>query len=263
MTQDPARAIAIDPSTDAIGGPVAKVARRRLSDQVAEALKDRLIAGRLPTGSPLPTEMELAREYGVSRTVVREAGRILVEWGLVDIRPGRGMVVADFDGSTLARQYEFMVSLTGGGFAQLMELRLVLETGIARLAALRRSDADVRRIRTSVAAFADRTIDPAAQLEADLEFHVAVAAATKNPFFAPAVQPINTFLRRTYASSGGYGGTTGRTLEEHAAIADAIAAGRPDHAARAMEAHLLRVRDDSPALADGGPDEPTGAPRAR
>jgi DNA-binding FadR family transcriptional regulator len=108
-----------------------KVARRRLSDQVAEALKDRLLAGRLPTGSPLPTEMELAQHYGVSRTVVREAGRILLEWGLVDIRPGRGMVVADYNGSTLARQYELMVALNAGSFAQLMEMRLALEVAIA------------------------------------------------------------------------------------------------------------------------------------
>lgn len=239
-------------------GDAGMVGRRRLSDQVATALKDRIVAARLPTGSQLPTEMELAQEYGVSRTVVREANRILLEWGLVDIRPGRGMIVADYDGSTLARQYELMVEMTPGGFSQLMEMRLTLEVAIARHAALRRTESDIARIRASVADLGSEAVERGARLEADLGFHLAVAHATQNPFYPPAIDPVNSVLLRTYSSSRGYGDALRQTIEEHRAIADAIAVGDADAAAGAMTSHLLRVRDDGAVLADTHPSDAPG-----
>src|SRR5882757_8773583 len=107
--------------------------RHRLSEDVAEAIKNGLIADGLRTGD-------------------REAGRILVERGLVDIRPGRGMVVAEFDGTSLARQYRLLLELKRGSFRQLMEMRLALEVGMTEHAAARHTDADDRRIRASLAA---------------------------------------------------------------------------------------------------------------
>lgn len=242
----------------AAAGEAGKVGRRRLSDQVATALKDRIVSARLPTSSQLPTELELAREFGVSRTVIREANRILLEWGLVDIRPGRGMTVAGYDGATLARQYELMVEMTPGGFSQLMEMRLTLEVAIARHAAQRRTEEDIARIRTSVADLGSETAGHGDRLEADLGFHLAVAHATQNPFFPPAIDPVNSVLHRTYSSSRGYGDALRETIKEHRAIADAIALGDADAAAHAMGFHLLRVRDDSAVLADTLPSETPG-----
>ncbi len=234
------------------------VGRRRLSDQVATALKDRIVNARLATGSPLPTEMELAQEYGVSRTVIREANRILLEWGLVDIRPGRGMIVADYDGSTLARQYELMVEMTPGGFSQLMEMRLTLEVAIVRHAAVRRTTENIERILASVADLELETAKYDARLKADLGFHLAVAHATQNPFYPPTIDPVNSVLHRTYSSSRGYGDALRQTIAEHRTIADAVVLGDPDAAAAAMSSHLLRVRDDSAVLADALPSDAPG-----
>ena len=237
--------------------------RHRLSEDVAEAIKDGLIADGLRAGDRLPTEPELARLYDVSRTVVREAGRILVERGLVDIRPGRGMVVAEFDGTSLARQYRLLLELKQGSFRQLMEMRLALEVGMTEHAAARHTPADDRRIRAALAAFASAGADQLAALEADLEFHAAVAAAAHNPFFGHAVNPINDYLRQTYRASLGYLAARAHTRAEHTAIAEAIFAGDPVAAGRAAHRHLDRILASADDLAPGDPgNPPPGQPDA-
>lgn len=240
----------------AMRGSGTQVQRTRLSDQVADALKDRLLAASLPAGTRLPTEAELVEEFGVSRTVVREAGRILVEWGLVDIRPGRGMVVADFDGSSLARQYELMVSLNPGSFADLMELRQAVEVTVARLAAQRRTEGDIARLREALRVFESPTSEESEQIAADMQFHHALAVATQNPFFVRASGPINASLERTYQSSLGYEEAVAHTIDEHRAIADAVFDGDADAAAGAMRDHLDRVADHSEELARPDDSDP-------
>lgn len=232
--------------------------RHRLSEDVAESIKDGLVRDGLRAGDRLPTEPELARLYDVSRTVVREAGRILVERGLVDIRPGRGMVVAEFDGTSLARQYRLLLELKHGSFRQLMEMRLALEVGMAEHAATRHTTDDDRRIRAALAAFAVAGDDQPAALEADLEFHAAVAAAAHNPFFGHAVNPINDYLRQTYRASLGYLAAREHTRTEHTAIAEAIFAGDREAAGRAARRHLERILDAADDLApdDLAPEAP-------
>jgi len=227
--------------------------RHRLSEDVAEAIENGLIADGPRAGDRLPTEPELARRYGVSRTVVREAGRILVERGLVDIRPGRGMVVAEFDGTSLARQYRLLLALKQGSFRQLMELRLALEVGMTEHAAARHTSADDRRIRAALAAFASAGADQLAALEADLEFHAAVAAAADNPFFGHAVNPINDYLRHTYRASLGYLAAWEHTRAEHTAIAEAIFAGDREAAGRAARRHLERIVESADELTPSVP----------
>ena len=215
--------------------------RQRLSEDVAEQITRYVIAEGLKPGDRLPTEPELVELYEVSRTVVREAGRLLVERGLVDIRPGRGMVVADFDGSSLARQYGLLLELKQGSFRQLMEMRLVLEVGVAAYAAQRRTAQDLARIRAAVDLFAASREDHATSLEADLEFHTAIAHASHNPFFSHVVVPVNDHLRRAYRPSLGYESARSLTLDEHEQIARAIEDGDADRAGELMRGHLGRI----------------------
>jgi GntR family transcriptional repressor for pyruvate dehydrogenase complex len=227
--------------------------RQRMSEDVAEQITRYLIAEDLEPGNRLPTEPELVDLYGVSRTVVREAGRLLVERGLVDIRPGRGMVVADFDGSSLARQYGLLLELKQGSFRQLMEMRLVLEVGVAEYAARRRTSEDLARMRAALDLFASSRQNHTASLEADLAFHTAIAHASHNPFFSHVVVPVNDYLRRAYRSSLGYESARPRTLHEHEEIARAIADSDPDRAADQMKSHLARILAGSDELV-GDPD---------
>ncbi len=224
------------------GGPIrGRTLRRRLSEDVAERITSYVVSQHLEPGDRLPTEPELVDLYDVSRTVVREAGRLLVERGLVDIRPGRGMVVAAFDGTSISRQWQIMLAREQGSFHQLMEMRLALEVSMTGLAAARRIDADLSAIRASLEAFASAGNDHRASLDADLEFHSAVAVAAHNPFFRHVIDPINDYLRQAYQPSLGYESARDQTATEHERIAMAITEADVDGASAAARHHLTRV----------------------
>lgn len=213
--------------------------RQRLSDGIAAALQDDIL--RMQVGERLPTEAELSSRFGVSRTVVREATRLLVQRGLVTVKPGRGMAVAPVDGSVIAEQYGLLLRLSEGSFEQLMELRLVLEVEMAALAAARRTPQDVADMRD----LNDRlhTADPTSRsfLDADLSFHEKIAEASGNPFFPLVMRPVNDFLGDSYSAGTGYPSEADHTVTEHLEIANAIEAGDPARARFAAENHLRRI----------------------
>jgi DNA-binding FadR family transcriptional regulator len=220
---------------------VSTAPRPRLSEQVADALQAEILSAPLVPGRRLPSEPELAERFDVSRTVVREAAKLLMQRGLVTVSPGRGMTVARFDGGLIAEQYALLLQLSDGTFDQLLELRLVLEVEMSGLAAARRSEDDVAAMRSAnsrLVAAGDSRLD---FLEADLAFHGLVAAATRNPFFGLLLKPINGFLHEAYSHGAGYPSEARGTLHEHAEIADAIAASDPGRARYAMEQHLRRI----------------------
>lgn len=218
-----------------------RMSRNRLSVQVAERIKDQVIADGLKPGDRLPTEPELMKRFDVGRSVIREAGRVLDERGLVDIRPGRGMTVAEFDGASLSRQYGLMLELNQGSFQQLMEVRLVLEVGMTALAAENHAIEDGVRIQVALDAFSEAGGDHQRALEWDLKFHEAVAMASGNVFFVNLVNPINQNLRKVYQSSMGYEAAQHQTLDEHRAIAKAVLEGDGAKARDASFRHLTRI----------------------
>lgn len=224
------------------------VPRRRLSEHVAMAIQDHIIETRRRAGDQLPSEPELEEQFGVSRTVIREASRLLVDRGLVTISPGRGMVVADFDGATMARQIGLMLAMDYARFEHLIEMRLVLEVGMTQYAALRRTDADLVAIEAALVAFAEPGLPHDRAIEADLEFHAAVAAASHNPFFEAIVNPMNDYLRSKYRPSVGYTKARERTLSEHTAIAEAIREGTVVEAGKCARDHLKRILHDQDTL---------------
>jgi GntR family transcriptional repressor for pyruvate dehydrogenase complex len=213
--------------------------KQRLSDAIVAALEEDIVG--LPVGSRLPTEAELAERFDVSRTVIREATRLLVQRGLVTVKPGRGMTVAEVDGRLIAEQYGLLLRLSEGNFEQLMELRLVLEVEMAALAAARRTTEQVEELMTLNDRL--RTADPSSPefLEADLAFHEKIADASGNPFFLLVIRPVNDFLSDSYTAGTGYPSEADHTVHEHVEIAHAIQAGDPARARFAAENHLRRI----------------------
>ena len=110
-----------------------------LADQVEEHMLD----GDYLVDAQLPTETALAERYGVSRQVVREAARLLEDRGLVNIRAGRGMTVAAPGIETIVQRYRSVLRRDGASFADLMQLRQMIEVDMSALAALNRTEADV------------------------------------------------------------------------------------------------------------------------
>ena len=220
----------------------------RLPLWLADQIEEDMLGGGHVVDAQLPTEVALAESYGVSRQVVREAARLLEDRGLVNIRPGRGMTVAAPSVETIVQRYRSALRRDKASFAHLMELRQMIEVDMTALAARNRTNADVDRMRAALAEARAHLDDYEACLAADLAFHLAVAAATQNPFVMTFVEPINTVLRDVYSKPIGYLATQESTLREHGAIADAIAAEDPDAARAAAAAHLDRIVDDAAKL---------------
>jgi GntR family transcriptional repressor for pyruvate dehydrogenase complex len=213
--------------------------KQRLSDAVVEALQDDILG--TPVGERLPTEAELAERFDVSRTVIREATRLLVQRGLVTVKPGRGMTVAEVDGRLIADQYGLLLRLSEGSFEQLMELRLALEVEMAALAAARRTDKQVEELNELNERLRGKDPAGAEFLDTDLAFHEKIAESSGNPFFLLVMRPVNDFLSDSYTAGTGYPSEAGHTVDEHFEIARAIQSGDPFRARFAAENHLRRV----------------------
>jgi len=225
--------------------------RQRLPEALADTLQEEILG--LSAGDRLPTEAELAERFDVSRTVVRETARLLVQRGLVTVKPGRGMAVAEFDGRLIADQYALLLRLSQGSFEQLQEVRLALEVEMAVLAAARRTDEQLAAMHEANRRL-QNTDDRAEFLDADLAFHELVAEASGNPFFGLVIRPINGFLREAYRTGPGYTGEAGHTVQEHVEIAAAIDSGDPSRARFAVENHLRRIARHSDRLLSGDPE---------
>src|SRR4029077_1353329 len=177
--------------------PVYKVVRTsRLYEQIVQQIEESVLNGSLKPGDQLPAERELAQRLGVSRTAVREAVKALREKGLVEAYSGRGTFVTD--GTTQAARQSFDLMVKVGqqeGAPHLAELRLILEPGIAALAAVRVREEDLTAMREAVAVMDRAQDDPEAYIEADLDFHLALAETVANPLILSLIDSIVGLLR--------------------------------------------------------------------
>src|SRR6266849_10188215 len=148
----------------------------RLYEQIVQQVEDSILKGQLKPGDQLPAERDLAQRLGVSRTAVREAVKTLREKGLVEAYSGRGTFITDGTSQAARQSFDLMVKVgQQEGSPHLAELRLILEPGIAALAADRVKDEDVAAMREAVEVMERSQKDPEAYIEADLDFHLALA----------------------------------------------------------------------------------------
>ncbi|CAG0989467.1 Putative L-lactate dehydrogenase operon regulatory protein [Burkholderiales bacterium] len=208
---------------------------RRIADQIAELI-DR---GEFRAGSRLPAERELARELGVSRTSVREAIISLEIAGKVEVRVGNGIFVRTRPAGARRDADD------GPGPFELLAARRMIEGEIAAAAAKLVKRSDLAALRATLDAMRDADGDAARRDLADREFHVRIAEATRNGALAHVVDALWEQRRgELWTRIEGHFHTPElrlRTLEDHAAIVDALAAGDPVAARAAMRRHLARV----------------------
>lgn len=217
----------------------------RLYQQIVRQIEDSILNGDLKAGEQLPAERELAQQFGVSRTAVREALKTLSEKGLVEAYPGRGTFVTN-ETSRSMRNSLGRIIRTGSseGAVQLVEVREILEPGIAALAA-QRADEDGRTAMREAITVMDAALDAEGFIEGDLDFHLALAEAAGNPLILTLIDSIVGLLReqrmRTYYIEDG----PKRGQYHHKRILEAIERSDPQGARDAMCAHLRQVREDS------------------
>jgi GntR family transcriptional repressor for pyruvate dehydrogenase complex len=212
------------------------------------------MAGELRPGDKLPPERELAEQFGVSRTAVREAVKALHEKGLIEVQPGKGTFISNITASTsevMRDSLELIVNVgLVNGLVDLVQVRTLLEPGIAALAAEMATAEDIQAMQQAVDTM-DTALDNAdVYVEADLEFHRALAKASQNSLITILLDSIVDLLReqrkRIFLVEGG----PERGQNHHKRILEAVATHNPVAAREAMAVHLKQVLDDSSAAPD-------------
>lgn len=209
--------------------------------------------GELQSGDKLPSERELAEQFGVSRTAVREAVKALREKGLVEIRPGKGTYIANVADSTTGVVRDSLGLMVGarfdGGLADLLQVRAILEPEIAAIAAEKAGEEDYQALQEAVDIM-DTALDNAEIfIEADLEFHLALARATQNSLIPILIDPVVGLLREQRARIFQVRGGAARGQYHHRRILEAVRQRDPAAARQAMAVHLEQVVMDSNAAA--------------
>jgi GntR family transcriptional repressor for pyruvate dehydrogenase complex len=218
----------------------------RLYEQIVQQVEESIQKGTLKPGNQLPPERELAQQFGVSRTAVREAVKALREKGLVEAYPGRGTFIMDGASYPIRLSLDRMMKLghaEGSGY--LAEVRGILEPEIAALAATRAGEEDLAAMREAVAVMNDAKKDPEAFIEADLDFHLALAEAAANPLILSLIDSIVGLLREQRMRIFQVEGGPERGQYHHKRVLEAIEHRDPAGAREAMKAHLQQVREDS------------------
>ncbi|MCB2185320.1 MAG: FadR family transcriptional regulator [Deltaproteobacteria bacterium] len=213
----------------------------RLPDQVADFLTREIDGGGLAPGDKLPSESELARQFGVSRTVIREALARLKQEGLLDSRQGQGITVQSTPREVAFRLAEVdHTNLEEVGF--LYELRVALEGEASSLAARRRGEADLAELRRNLEAMAQAVAEGGDGTAPDTQFHHGLATAAGNPFLTDLMQYLDGRLRgiiaRARAHSSRQPGLPPLVQREHEAIFAAIEKQDARAAREAMLSHL-------------------------
>jgi DNA-binding FadR family transcriptional regulator len=237
-----------EPAQDRDAAPAAD-AYRPGYELVAERILLLIAESGLRPGDRMPTENELAARLGTSRSMVREAVKILSAIGRVRAQKGRGLYVADDEGMLgSARWGGFFLPTDLDHVYMLFEFRRVQETAASRLAATHATPAELRTISEAAEICRQGHVTGEAALfdRGDDEFHLAVAAASHNQFLVAAVREARRLQRQSniIGMHGAVGGHATEAVEEHAAILQAIRDGDPDIAAQATATHLDNTLED-------------------
>jgi GntR family transcriptional regulator, transcriptional repressor for pyruvate dehydrogenase complex len=233
---------------DALGQkPVYRTIRTsRLFEQIVKQVEDSILGGQLKPGDQLPAERDLAQHFGVSRTAVREAVKTLSEKGLVEAYSGRGTFVTDGTSQAIRHSLDRMFKINQQeGSVHLAELRQVVEPEIAALAATRIEEQLLCTMREAVAIMDQSLRDPEAYVEADLDFHLALAEAVGNPLILSLLDSIVGLLREQRSRIFRVEGGPARGQFHHKRILAAVERRDPEKARDAMRAHLKQVLADS------------------
>lgn len=222
-------------------------------DVLAEQLRRTILDGEMPEGARLPTERELVVQTGLSRGSVREALRKLEVEGLVRPRPGRlgGNIVTRPGHDALAHFVGQFVRGRRLSLRTLQETRETIEPALARLAAERRTQEDVERLRALNAGMAEVMDDRTAFAKANFTWHGAVGAASKNDLLAAFLYSMSKgVVEATVLEEYDTLELRREVLRAHERIIDAIEARDPDAAYRRMDRHVRATRAMSRAKED-------------
>lgn len=220
------------------------VRRKKVSEELIEQLVEAIVAGKAPPGTLLPSERELAEQFGVGRSSVREALFALQKMGLIEQSSGERAVVIEPTASAVVKELAAPVRYflsRSSGVRDFQNAREFFEAGLARHAARHRTPEDLALLEKALAANTAALGDVERFIETDVAFHYVLAEIAANPIFTALSSALSSWLRDQRRDSVGHPGAPEAAVKAHTRIFEAIAAGDPDAAEQAMREHLQQV----------------------
>jgi len=218
----------------------------RLYEQIVVQIEKSISEGRLKSGDQLPAERELAQQFGVSRTAVREAMKTLCEKGLVEAYSGRGTFVTSGKPQPGRHSLPWLANSGDSQNARYVtELREILEPEFTALAAARIEEQQLAMMREAIDVMDRSMQNPDAYIEADLDFHLALAEAASNPLILSLLDSIVEVLRKERLGVFAVPGGPTRGQIHHKLILKAIERRNPAKARKAMIAHMQQIHEDT------------------
>ncbi len=219
--------------------------RDNLYKQVADRIQELIISESLRPGDKLPGERELAERMGVSRTVVREAIRVLSVRGLVKTKSGCGSYVRALEASDLSAPMALFFKLKSSQtlLRDVYDVRRMIEVEVAGLAAARATEDDLEAIQETIDAMSAAAHNSEQFVQLDLDFHMALAAAAHNDLLSMLLYPITDLWQEVIRISYQIPDAVQDALLYHRNILERIRARDVDGAKRAMQAHIEHSRE--------------------
>lgn len=219
------------------------ISRQKTYELVADRLLSLISSRHLGPGDAIPSERELVHLYGVGRSSIREALRMLESKGVIRSEANGGFAVAEF-ANALNHSLNFLLSVDEADYGELFEVRRILEGEAAALAASRRLDAQLDRMAEEIEAMEAGLSSEEGFITADLRFHLTIAEASHNRLIVHLMDAIRALLQRSLSSSYHIPGSPEGAVELHRLIYEAIAKRRPEEARQRMQEHVSRVERD-------------------
>lgn len=212
-----------------------------LSKKVEKQITNAILKKIFLPGDKLPSEMELSEKFGVSRTAVREALRMLSGRGLVDIRKGSGIYVSEIDMNNVVDPFYQLLEIKCGerSLLHLLRVRCFMEPEIARLCALHRSDEDIVFLEHNYAEMEKLAKKPEKMIDRDIQFHRRLAGATENPIIPIIMEPIFQLLYRFISSTYRQSHAPDLALSYHKKLLECMKVKDAEGAHDVMKNHML------------------------
>lgn len=219
---------------------------RRVFEEIVRQLEDSIVAGRLGPGDRLPSERELAQQFGVARTSVREALRVLEALGVIGARPGseRGAMMISSSGNAFRDVLRFQLALQQIRISSLIEFRIVIESWAANAAAQHPGKGEVSGLRSLVQAMNESELGATEFHVLDSEFHLSIARMSRNELLVLVLEGARSAIERAMrqalimAGRADWPLARARLVTEHDGIVSAIEAGEPGKAAELAASHI-------------------------
>ncbi len=223
-----------------------------LSQEIELKIEDAIRQKKLEPGQKLPSEKELCTLFGVSRTALREALRMLSARGLLNVRKGDGVYVNNFSSTHASKPMSLYLELQFDKdyIMHLVHVRQMIEPHIAMLAAKNRTDEDLKKLEMNLEKFGDRDQDAQQIAQLDVEFHTAITQASGNPLIPLIMNPLFSMLPKIKALIVSHlkKVKSDNAPTYHQKIFEMIKAQNEQGAFDAMKAHLEIAERDSLSL---------------